>query len=64
MKTNTLKLILATVAATGLTLIALTRITSSNLSIVSISVSYLAVASLFAIAALDYRVQPRSYVVR
>ena len=64
MKTNTLKLLLLLVAVCGLPLIATTRIVASDPSIVSIGISYFAVASLFAVAALDYRAAPRSYVAR
>ena len=64
MKTNTLKLILATVAASGLALLIANRVAASNLTIISISVSYVAVAILLALAALDYRLGPKSYRMR
>ncbi|HKB56630.1 MAG TPA: hypothetical protein VKC51_03495 [Lacunisphaera sp.] len=64
MKTNTLKLILATVAASGLALLVVNRIAASNLTLISISVSYTAVAILLALAALDYRLGPKSYRVQ
>lgn len=64
MKTNTLKLILTLLTAGSLTLLAATRIDASNLSTISISVSYIAVAILIALAVHDYRAGSRSYVGR
>lgn len=56
MKNNTIQLILTAITASSLALIAVTTI--------AVSVSYLAVAILVAVAAVDYRESPRSYAAR
>ena len=56
MKTNTLQLTLASIAASGLAMVAVTTLT--------VAVSYAAVAILIAVAAVDYRQGPKSYLAR
>ena len=56
MKTNTLQITLTAVVASSLALFAVTTI--------AISVSYLAVAILVAMAVLDYRQGPKNYATR
>ncbi|MBI2813896.1 MAG: hypothetical protein HYX71_06400 [Opitutae bacterium] len=56
MKTNTLHLTLTAITASSLALIAVTTI--------AVTVSYLAVAILFAVAVVDYRQGPRNYAAR
>lgn len=56
MKTNTLQIILTALVASSLALFAVTTI--------AISVSYLAVAILVAVAAVDYRQGPKNYAAR
>jgi hypothetical protein len=64
MKTNTLNVLLATasIAATGL--IAVTKITAGALPAIPVVASYIAVAILVALVALDYRVGQKSYSAR
>lgn len=56
MKTNTLHLTLTALTVGTLALFAVTTI--------AVTVSYVAVALLFAVAVVDYRQGPRSYAVR
>ena len=56
MKNNTLQLTLTAVTASTLALIAVPTI--------AVTVSYLAVVILIAVAAVDYRQAPRSYAAR
>ena len=56
MKTNTLQITLSAIVASSLALFAVTTI--------AISVSYLAVAILVAVAVVDYRQGPKSYAAR
>jgi|GEM_PF-3237983 len=56
MKTNTLQISLTVIAASTFALFAVTTI--------AVSVSYLAVAILLAVAAVDYRQGPKSYAAR
>lgn len=56
MKTNTLQITLTGIAASSLALFAVTTI--------AVAVSYAAAAMLIAVAAVDYRQGPRSYVAR
>lgn len=56
MKTNTLHITLTAIVASGLALFAVTTI--------AVTVSYLAVAILVALAVVDYRPEPKSYGAR
>lgn len=56
MKNNMLQITLTAIVASSLTLIAVTTI--------AVSVSYLAVAILLAVASVDYRQGAKSYAVR
>lgn len=56
MKTNTIQLAIATIAASGAALYAVASI--------HVVVSYVAVAILVAVAAVDYRQGPKSYLAR
>ena len=56
MKTNTLQITLTAIAASSLAVFAVTTI--------AVTVSYLAVAILIAVAAVDYRQGPKSYAAR
>ena len=64
MKINKLNVIITTVAISAITIIATTKVTASYLATMAMTVSYLAVAILFALAALDYRVGPKNYSTR
>ncbi len=61
MKINKLSVILPAVAISGVALLVKTEVTGSYLSAVAQAVSYLAVAVLVALAALDYRVGSKTY---
>jgi hypothetical protein len=56
MKTNTLQIALTAIVGSALALAAA--------STIAVTVSYLAVAILFAVAAVDYRQGPKAYRVR
>ncbi len=56
MKTNTLQITLSAIALSGLAVVAV--------STLAIGVSYAAVAILVAVAAVDYRQGPKSYIAR
>jgi hypothetical protein len=64
MKTTNNKALLAAVAVSALALIALTKMAASIVPMIVIGSSYVAVAILFALAALDYRVGPKNYSTR
>jgi hypothetical protein len=53
MKTNNTKIILAAIAISFLAQLAITKITISTLPVVAVTVSYVAVALLFVLAAVD-----------
>ena len=61
MKINKLSILLTAVAISGVVLLVKTEVTGSYLSAVAQTVSYLAVAVLVALAALDYRVGSKTY---
>ncbi len=61
MKINKLSIILTALAISGVVLLVKTEVTGSYLSAVAKTVSYLAVAVLVALAALDYRVGSKTY---
>ncbi len=61
---TTLKVILTTAAVSAIALIAAIKLAAGNPTIIPVAVSYVAVALLFVLAAFDYRVGPKSYVVR
>ncbi|SDS28962.1 hypothetical protein [Opitutus sp. GAS368] len=56
MKTNTLQITLTAIVASSLALFAVTTI--------AVSISYLAVGILIAVAAVDYRQGPKNYAAR
>ena len=64
MKTTNNKALLATAAIGTLALFALTKMAASVVPTMVIAGSYVAVAILFALAAVDYRVGPRDYSAR
>jgi hypothetical protein len=64
MKTNKLNVILTTVAISGIVLLATTKGTASFLSAMAMTVSYIAIAILVALAVLDYRVGSKNYSAR
>jgi hypothetical protein len=64
MKTNTLNVLLTTVSITTFGLIAVTKITAGVLPAIPVAASYIAVAILVALVALDYRVGQKSYSAR
>jgi len=64
MKTNTINVLLTTVSITAFGLIAVTKITASVLPAIPVVASYIAVAILVALVALDYRVGQKSYSAR
>lgn len=64
MKINKLNIILTTIAISAIVLITRTKVTGSYLSAAAETISYIAVAILVALAALDYRVGSKSYSTR
>ncbi len=56
MKNNTLQITLTAIAISGLALVAVTTL--------AVAVSYVAVGILMAVAAVDYRQGPKSYLTR
>ncbi len=64
MKINKLNVILTTVAISAIALLVTTKGTASFLSVMAMTVSYIAVAILVALAALDYRVGPKNFSAR
>ena len=65
MKTNTLKVLLTTLAISAISLIVMRKATGSNLlPTMAVTVSYTAVVILVALAAVDYRVGPKNYAGR
>ena len=64
MKTNTLNIILATVAVSSVALIATTKIAASYFDLMAIGVGYTAVAVLTVLALFDYRGRDRNHIAR
>jgi len=65
MKNNTLKVLLTTIAVSAISLIVLRKATGANLlPTMAVTVSYVAVVVLVALAAVDYRVGPKNYAAR
>jgi hypothetical protein len=64
MKTNTLKVILSTVATGAIALIAATKIAASYFDLMAMGVGYTAVAVLIALAVVDYRGNVKDYAGR
>lgn len=65
MKTNTFKIILSAIAVSALSLIAIGNASLSNLlPTMAVTISYVAVILLLAVAAVDYRTGSKSYNVR
>jgi hypothetical protein len=65
MKTNTLKVILGMIAISAIGLIVMRKASASDLlPTVAVTISYLAVAIIVAVAAVDYRVGPKNYASR
>ena len=64
MKTNTYQIAITAVATSGLALFAMTNHTAGFLPAIAASVSYITIVVLIALAAVDYRVGPRSYAAR
>ena len=64
MKTNTLLIAITALASSGLALFAMTNKSAGILPAIAVSVSYVAVVILIALAVVDYRIGPKSYAVR
>jgi hypothetical protein len=64
MKTNTLNVILASIALSTVALIAVTKLASSHFEMFPIVVSYTAVAILAALTLSDYRSNAKGYSAR
>lgn len=64
MKINKLNVILTTIAISAIALLATTNGIAGFLSAMAMTVSYIAVAILVALAALDYRVGPKNFSAR
>jgi hypothetical protein len=64
MKNTNNKALLVTLAVSALALIALTKMAASVVPMLVIASSYVVVAILFALAALDYRVNTKDYSAR
>jgi len=65
MKNNTLTVLLTTIAVSAISLIGFRMATGTNLlPTLAVAVSYVAVAVLVALAAVDYRVGPKNYSSR
>ena len=65
MKTNTLKVILSTAIIGAISLMAIGKALAGNLMPnLAVTVSYLAISILVALAAVDYRGGSRSYLIR
>ena len=65
MKTNTFKIVLSAIAVSALSLIAIGNASVSNLlPTMAVTISYVAVILLLAVAAVDYRTSSKSYNVR
>jgi hypothetical protein len=64
MKTNTLKIITATVASLAIVLVAATKTNATYVDLMAMGVSYSAVAILIALAAVDHRSSVKDYAAR
>ena len=65
MKTKTLKVLLVAIAVSAISLMVIRKLSASNLlPTMAVAVSYLAIAILFALAAVDYRVGSKTYDLR
>jgi hypothetical protein len=64
MKITTTKAILTTVAFAALALLATSKVEASYLPDVAVAISYLAVGSIFVIAAFDNRRGSKTYLAR
>jgi hypothetical protein len=64
MKNTNNKAIIAAVVVSTIALIGLTKMTASVVPMIAIASAYVAVAILFALAAIDYRVGPKGYSSR
>ena len=64
MKTNTYQIAITALATSGLALFAMTNHTSGFLPALAASVSYITIVVLIALAAVDYRIGPKSYAAR
>jgi len=64
MKTNTINALITAASISGLGLIAMTKIAAGALPAIPVVASYITVAVLVALVALDYRVGQKSYSAR
>ena len=64
MKPNTLQIAITALATGGLAMFAMINHALGLLPAIAVSVSYMAVVILIALAVVDYRIGPKSYVAR